>query len=188
MGTVYEAEQLEPVRRRVALKIVKLGMDTQEVVARFMTERQALAAMDHPFVAKVFDAGQTAAGRPYFVMELVEGVPLLELLRCASALARRASRTVHPDLPRRAARPSEGCGAPRSQAIQRPGDVRPRRTRRRRSSTSASPRRSAAIGPGASLESRAPISPGNTCLHEPRTGRVRPARCRYPNRRLFAWA
>ena len=78
MGTVYEAEQLEPVRRRVALKIVKFGMDTHEVVARFMTERQALAAMDHAFVAKVFDAGQTAAGRPYFVMELVEGVPLLE--------------------------------------------------------------------------------------------------------------
>ena len=78
MGTVYEAEQLEPVRRRVALKIVKLGMDTQDVVARFMTERQALAAIDHPFVAKVFDAGQTATGRPYFVMELVEGVPLLE--------------------------------------------------------------------------------------------------------------
>ena len=77
MGTVYEAEQLEPVQRRVALKIVKLGMDTREVVTRFMTERQALAAMDHPFVAKVFDAGHTAAGRPYFVMELVEGVPLL---------------------------------------------------------------------------------------------------------------
>ena len=78
MGTVYEAEQLEPVQRRVALKIVKLGMDTREVVTRFMTERQALAAMDHPFVAKVFDAGHTAAGRPYFVMELVEGVPLLD--------------------------------------------------------------------------------------------------------------
>ena len=78
MGTVYEAEQLEPVHRRVALKIVKPGMDTREVVARFMTERQALAAMDHAFVAKVFDAGQTAAGRPYFVMELVEGVPLLD--------------------------------------------------------------------------------------------------------------
>jgi non-specific serine/threonine protein kinase/serine/threonine-protein kinase len=77
MGTVYEAEQLEPVRRRVALKIVKPGMDTREVVARFMTERQALAAMDHPFIAKVFDAEQTDAGRPYFVMELVDGVPLL---------------------------------------------------------------------------------------------------------------
>jgi non-specific serine/threonine protein kinase/serine/threonine-protein kinase len=78
MGTVYEAEQLEPVQRRVALKIVKLGMDTKEVVARFMTERQALAAMDHPFVAKVFDAGQTMAGRPYFVMELVAGQPILD--------------------------------------------------------------------------------------------------------------
>lgn len=78
MGTVYEAEQHEPVRRRVALKIVKLGMDTKEVVARFMTERQALAAMDHPYVAKVFDAGQTDSGRPYFAMELVDGTPLLE--------------------------------------------------------------------------------------------------------------
>jgi non-specific serine/threonine protein kinase/serine/threonine-protein kinase len=77
MGTVYEAEQLEPVRRRVAIKILKLGMDTKEYVARFMTERQALAAMDHPYIAKIFDAGQTAAGRPYFIMELVEGMPLL---------------------------------------------------------------------------------------------------------------
>jgi len=77
MGVVYEAEQLEPVRRRVALKIVKLGMDTKQVVARFVTERQAVAAMDHACVAKVFDAGQTLAGRPYFVMELVDGLPLL---------------------------------------------------------------------------------------------------------------
>ena len=81
MGAVYEAEQLEPVRRRVALKIVKLGMDTRQVVARFLNERQALAAMDHPHVARVFDAGQTLSGRPYFVMELVEGVPLLEFAR-----------------------------------------------------------------------------------------------------------
>jgi non-specific serine/threonine protein kinase/serine/threonine-protein kinase len=78
MGIVYEAEQLEPVRRHVALKIVRFGMDTRQVVARFMTERQALAAMDHPYVAKVFDAGQTEAGRPYFVMELVDGIPLLD--------------------------------------------------------------------------------------------------------------
>ena len=89
MGTVYEAEQTEPVRRRVALKIVKPGMDTKEVVARFMTERQALAAMDHPYVAKVFDAGQTVAGRPYFIMELVTGVPLLEYCD-ASRLSVRA--------------------------------------------------------------------------------------------------
>src|SRR5262245_44892362 len=78
MGVVYEAEQREPVRRRVALKVVKFGMDTRQVVARFMIERQALAAMDHPFVAKVFDAGQTAWGRPYFVMELVRGEPLVQ--------------------------------------------------------------------------------------------------------------
>ncbi len=78
MGVVYAAEQLEPVRRRVALKIIKLGMDSKETVARFMTERQALAAMDHPYVARVFDAGQTVSGRPYFVMERVDGIPLLE--------------------------------------------------------------------------------------------------------------
>jgi hypothetical protein len=68
-GTVYRAEQSEPVRRQVALKILKLGMDTREVVARFEAERQALARMDHPSIAKVHDAGTTATGRPYFVME-----------------------------------------------------------------------------------------------------------------------
>jgi eukaryotic-like serine/threonine-protein kinase len=78
MGVVYEAEQLEPMQRRVALKIVKLGMDTRQVVARFATERQALATLDHPYVAKVFDAGQTVSGRPYFVMERVDGLPLLD--------------------------------------------------------------------------------------------------------------
>lgn len=75
-GTVYMAEQLEPVQRRVALKILKPGMDTSQVVARFEAERQALAMMDHPNIAKVFDAGATEAGRPYFVMELVRGVPI----------------------------------------------------------------------------------------------------------------
>lgn len=78
MGVVYEAEQTEPVRRRVALKILKAGMDTRQVVGRFLAERQALAAMDHPFIAKVLDAGQTPGGRPYFVMERVEGEPLLD--------------------------------------------------------------------------------------------------------------
>jgi len=76
MGLVYEAEQLEPIRRRVALKMVKRGMDTDEFVARFASERQALAMMDHPAIAKVFDAGATDAGRPYFVMEYVEGIPI----------------------------------------------------------------------------------------------------------------
>ncbi|MBS0196229.1 MAG: serine/threonine protein kinase [Planctomycetes bacterium] len=77
-GTVFMAEQEQPVRRKVALKIIKLGMDTRQVVARFEQERQALAMMDHPNIAKVFDAGATQAGRPYFVMELVKGEPIVE--------------------------------------------------------------------------------------------------------------
>jgi serine/threonine protein kinase/tetratricopeptide (TPR) repeat protein len=77
-GTVYMAEQEEPVRRRVALKVIKLGMDTKEVIARFEAERQALAMMDHPNIARVLDAGATEAGRPYFVMELVRGIKITE--------------------------------------------------------------------------------------------------------------
>ncbi|MHC5003306.1 MAG: protein kinase domain-containing protein, partial [Planctomycetota bacterium] len=77
-GTVYMAEQERPVQRRVALKIIKLGMDTRQVVARFEAERQALAMMDHPNIARVLDAGATETGRPYFVMELVKGVPITE--------------------------------------------------------------------------------------------------------------
>jgi WD40 repeat protein/serine/threonine protein kinase len=76
MGVVYMAEQEEPVRRKVALKIIKPGMDSQEVIARFEAERQALAMMDHQNIARVLDAGTTASGRPYFVMELVHGVPI----------------------------------------------------------------------------------------------------------------
>ena len=78
MGVVYLAEQVDPVRRRVALKIIKLGMDTRQVVARFETERQALAVMDHPNIAKVLDAGATGTGRPYFVMELARGIPITD--------------------------------------------------------------------------------------------------------------
>ena len=77
-GVVYLAEQQEPVRRRVALKVIKLGMDTKSVIARFEAERQALALMDDPNIAKVLDAGATAAGRPYFVMELVRGVRITD--------------------------------------------------------------------------------------------------------------
>ena len=73
LGTVYMAEQLRPVKRRVAVKIVKQGMDTRQFVARFEAERQALAMMDHPNIARVLDAGCTENGRPYFVMELVKG-------------------------------------------------------------------------------------------------------------------
>jgi serine/threonine protein kinase len=77
-GVVYMAEQEEPVRRRVALKVIKLGMDTKQVVARFDAERQALAMMDHPNIARVFDAGATDTGRPYFVMELVRGIKITD--------------------------------------------------------------------------------------------------------------
>ncbi len=77
-GTVWLAEQREPVKRRVAFKIIKLGMDTKQVIARFEAERQALAMMDHPNIAKVFDAGATESGRPYFVMEYIDGVPICD--------------------------------------------------------------------------------------------------------------
>src|SRR6266705_3052563 len=76
MGTVFMAEQTHPVQRKVALKLIKPGMDSAQIIARFEAERQALALMDHPNIAKVFDAGTTPQGRPYFVMELVKGVPI----------------------------------------------------------------------------------------------------------------
>jgi serine/threonine protein kinase len=78
MGTVWMAEQTEPVKRRVALKVIKPGMDSRQILARFEAERQALALMDHPNISKVLDAGATSGGRPYFVMELVKGQPITE--------------------------------------------------------------------------------------------------------------
>jgi serine/threonine protein kinase/tetratricopeptide (TPR) repeat protein len=78
MGTVYLAEQREPIRRRVALKVVKLGMDTAQVLARFNNERQALAMMEHPNIAQIFDAGATSRGRPYFAMEYIEGASITQ--------------------------------------------------------------------------------------------------------------
>src|SRR5262245_54433247 len=77
-GEVWMAEQREPVKRRVALKIIKLGMDSQQIVARFEAERQALAMMDHANIAKIFDADVTENGRPYFIMELVRGIKITE--------------------------------------------------------------------------------------------------------------
>src|SRR5262249_3201521 len=76
MGTVWMGEQKEPIQRRVAVKVIKAGMDSKPVLARFEAERQALALMDHPNIARVLDAGTTDAGRPYFVMELVKGTPI----------------------------------------------------------------------------------------------------------------
>src|SRR5437868_5524707 len=77
-GLVFMAQQQQPVRRKVALKILKPGMDTRQVIARFEAERQALALMDHPNIAKVLEGGETASGRPYFVMDLVKGAPITE--------------------------------------------------------------------------------------------------------------
>jgi serine/threonine protein kinase len=77
-GVVFLAEQEQPLRRKVALKVLKPGVDSRAVVARFEAERQALALMDHPNIARVFDGGETASGRPYFVMELVKGVPITD--------------------------------------------------------------------------------------------------------------
>src|SRR5262249_46094722 len=76
MGTVWVAQQTEPVKRLVAVKVIKPGMDSRQVIARFEAERQALALMDHPNIARVLDGGTTDAGRPYFVMDLVKGVPI----------------------------------------------------------------------------------------------------------------
>ena len=76
MGEVWVAEQHDPIRRTVAVKVIKVGMDTRQVIARFEVERQALAVMDHPAIAKVLDAGATRGGRPYFVMEYVKGEPI----------------------------------------------------------------------------------------------------------------
>src|SRR5580765_8156662 len=78
MGTVWLAQQSEPVKRLVALKLIKAGMDSKQVIARFEAERQALAMMDHPNIARVLEAGATGAGRPYFVMELVKGIPITD--------------------------------------------------------------------------------------------------------------
>src|SRR5512135_2001118 len=78
MGLVYLAEQEEPIARQVALKIIKLGMDTRAVLGRFQSEQQALALMDHPSIAQVYDAGSSEQGRPYFVMEYVPGVPITD--------------------------------------------------------------------------------------------------------------
>jgi serine/threonine protein kinase len=105
MAVVYMAEQTEPIRRKAALKIIKLGMDTRQVIVRFEAERQALALMDHPSIAKVLDAGATETGRPYFVMELVQGVSITEYCDKKQPLHQAPARPLPPGLPRRAARP-----------------------------------------------------------------------------------
>ena len=131
-GVVFMAEQQYPVRRKVALKLIKAGLDTKQVIARFEAERQALAMMDHENIAKVLDAGATEPGRPYFVMELVHGVPITEYCDENRLSPRQRLRAVRPRLPRRAARAHEGHHPPRHQADQRAGHAARRRRRCRR--------------------------------------------------------
>ncbi len=83
LGEVWLAEQKHPVRRRVAVKLIKAGMDSREIIARFESERQALALMDHPTIAKVYDAGSTDRGLPYFAMEYVRGLPITAIAMIA---------------------------------------------------------------------------------------------------------
>ena len=118
MGVVYLAEQTIPIRRKVALKIIKPGMDSRQVIARFEAERQALALMDHPNIAKVYDAGTTDSGLPFFVMELVKGVSITRLLRRSAGDPARANRASRARLPGHPARTSKGRHPPRHQALE----------------------------------------------------------------------
>ena len=129
MGSVYLAEQLQPVKRRVALKLIKVGMDSKTVLARFESERQALALMDHPNIAKVLDAGTTETGPSVFRDGARQGDSAHGLLRPAPARAAGTPGAVSPDLLGRAARPSKGDHPPRLEAVEYPGGKPRRHTR-----------------------------------------------------------
>ena len=122
MGQVWLAEQKSPVRRRVAVKLIKAGMDTREVVARFESERQALALMDHPAIAKVFEAGSTPTGRPYFVMEYVAGMPITAFCDKHRLTLRQRMELFILVCDGRAACPPESDHPSRSQALEYPGE------------------------------------------------------------------
>ncbi len=121
MGTVWMAEQQRPVRRKVALKLIKSGMDSSQVISRFEAERQALALMDHPNIARVLDAGTTDSGRPYFVMELVRGVSITEYCDRAAIVDPSATQTVRFGMPGDSTCTSKRHHPPRHQAFQRAG-------------------------------------------------------------------
>ena len=121
MGQVWLAEQSAPVKRQVALKIIKAGQYDGSALLRFNVERQTLAIMDHPAIAKVFDAGSTPAGQPYFVMEYVPGLPLTNYCDTEASVAPRAAGPAGESLRRRAACAPEGDHPPRPEALQYPG-------------------------------------------------------------------
>ncbi len=122
MGEVYEAEQTNPIRRRVALKVIKWGMDTKEVLARFESERQALALMNHPNIAKVYDAGMTESGRPFFSMEYVRGVPLTDYCDTHRLSTEQRLRIFTQVCAGCSARPPTGCDSSRHQTVEHAGD------------------------------------------------------------------
>ena len=117
MGTVWMADQTEPVKRRVAVKLIRVERGSSKtILARFEAERQAIALMDHPHIAKLLDAGTTDDGPPFFVMELVKGVPLTEFCDAHQLERPGPARPVHADLLGGAARPPEGDHPPRPEA------------------------------------------------------------------------
>ena len=186
MGVVFMAEQTEPVQRTVALKIIKPGMDTRQVIARFEAERQALAMMDHPNIAKVLDAGTTDTGRPYFVMELVKGVPITEYCDEKQLAVRERLELFVAGLPGRAARPSERHHPPRHQAVERAGGRVRRQARAQRSSTSAWPRRRRRRLTERTMFTEFGQLVGTFEYMSPEQAELQPARRRHPQRHLFA--
>jgi eukaryotic-like serine/threonine-protein kinase len=121
MGSVWMAQQTEPVKRLVALKLIKAGMDSKQVIARFEAERQALALMDHPNIARVLDAGTTVAGRPYFVMELVKGQSITAYCDERKLTPRQRLELFVPICHGVQQEHPEGGHPPRSQTVQRAG-------------------------------------------------------------------
>jgi serine/threonine protein kinase len=122
MGVVYRAQQLKPIRRDVALKVIKPGMDSKQVIARFEGERQALAVMDHPNIAHVLDAGTTAAGLPYFAMELVDGIPIFRYCDSKRLTVNERIALFIPVCDACSTCSSEGCHSPRSKAVEHSGN------------------------------------------------------------------
>ena len=141
MGSVYLASQTEPVKRQVALKLIKTGMDSKAVLARFDAERQALALMDHPNIARIYDGGVTPSGQPFFVMELVDGRAAHRVLRPAPAVGGRPVAIVRVGVPGGAARRTRRGSSTATSSPATSWSPKSMASRRRRSSTSAWPRR-----------------------------------------------
>ena len=184
MGVVYEADQEKPVRRKVALKLIKWGMDTKAVVARFETERQALALMNHPDIASVFDAGATDKGPAVFRHGVRPGHSRHGVLRQAPADHQRAARALHPSLRRNPARTPEGRHPPGHQALERP------RGRTRRQAGPEDHRLWRRQGDFPSAHGALPCDRTGPArrharVHEPRAGRDDQPRHRYEDGRLL---